>query len=379
MGNQSSLDFLITDHYTPLEIKGILFFVALMNTKKILITWGLGYIGSHTATLFSEAGYEVVLVDNLSNTHKESALKGLEKIIGKAPIFYEGDVRDSEFMEKIFEQEVIDGVIHFAAKKAVGESCYDPFLYYDNNIIGTLRLLEVMEKYQVKNLIFSSSATVYDPEKNVPPFTENDRLNTTNPYGTTKLVIEYLLKDMSRNKGFSNIILRYFNPIWAHESGRIGENPKGIPTNLLPYMLKVANHEIETFQVFGDDYNTPDGTCIRDYIHIMDIAEAHLRAYEYLIERKEAANHDENLNTNFWEVFNIGTGNGKSVKEMIHIVNSVIGEELKVEITERRDGDVAVSLANPEKAKQALSREPKRSIVQAIQDAWDFYTKTKHL
>lgn len=144
-------------------------------------------------------------------------------------------------------------------------------------------------------------------------------------------------------------------------------------------MLKVANHEIETFQVFGDDYNTPDGTCIRDYIHIMDIAEAHLRAYEYLIERKEAANHDENLNTNFWEVFNIGTGNGKSVKEMIHIVNSVIGEELKVEITERRDGDVAVSLANPEKAKQALSREPKRSIVQAIQDAWDFYTKTKHL
>ena len=375
MGNQSSLDFLITDHYTPLEIKGILFFVALMNTKKILITWGLGYIGSHTATLFSEAGYEVVLVDNLSNTHKESALKGLEKIIGKAPIFYEGDVRDSEFMEKIFEQEVIDGVIHFAAKKAVGESCYDPFLYYDNNIIGTLRLLEVMEKYQVKNLIFSSSATVYDPEKNVPPFTENDRLNTTNPYGTTKLVIEYLLKDMSRNKGFSNIILRYFNPIWAHESGIIGESPKGIPTNILPYILKVANKEIEKLQIFGDDYETPDGSGIRDYIHVMDVAEAHLRALEYLLERKNEANLEEDIPTNFWEVFNIGTGNGKSVKEILKIVESVVGTEIAHEVVERRDGDVAISLANPEKARQILWWEAQRSIVHAVQDAWNFYQK----
>lgn len=203
-------------------------------------------------------------------------------------------MRDYEFLDKLFENEKFDGVIHFAAKKAVGESCHDPFLYYDNNITGTTNLLEIMDKHQVKNLIFSSSATVYDAEKNIPPFTESDRLNTTNPYGTTKLVIEYLLKDMVQHKGFSVICLRYFNPIGAHHSGLLGENPKGIPTNLVPFLLKVAKKEIEKITVFGDDYPTPDGTCIRDYIHIEDLANAHLLSYNWLIQQQLEAENSEN-------------------------------------------------------------------------------------
>lgn len=243
--------------------------------------------------LFANAGYEVVLLDNLSNTHKESVLAGIKELTGKELPFYEGDVRDSDFLDHLFEQENFDGVIHFAAKKAVGESCYDPFLYYDNNINGTLSLLQVMDKYQVKKLIFSSSATVYDAQRNVPPFTENDRLNTTNPYGTTKLAMEFLLKDMAQHKDFSVVCLRYFNPVGAHHSGLLGENPKGIPTNLVPFLLRVAKKEIEEITIFGDDYSTPDGTCIRDYIHIEDLAQAHLQSYDYLLQQEmEAKTHE---------------------------------------------------------------------------------------
>ena len=345
-----------------------------MEPKKILITGGLWYIGSHTAVLFSQAGYEVVLLDNLSNTHKDEVLSSLKILTNKDLPFYEGDVRDYDFLDQLFEKEHFDWVIHFAAKKAVGESCHDPFLYYDNNINGTITLLEIMDRHDVRNLIFSSSATVYDAEKNIPPFTETDRLNTTNPYGTTKLVMEFLLKDMAQHKNFEVICLRYFNPIGAHHSWLLGENPKGIPTNLLPFILRVAKKEIEKITVFWDDYPTPDGTCIRDYIHIEDLAQAHLQSFEYIYHKKEIReNSEEEIKTPSFEVFNIWTWSWKSVKEMLSIAETVVWEPINFEIGERRDWDVASSVANPIKAKQVLWWEPKKTIVEAVEDAWNFY------
>ena len=300
-----------------------------MEPKKILITGGLWYIGSHTAVLFSQAGYEVVLLDNLSNTHKDEVLSSLKILTNKDLPFYEGDVRDYDFLDQLFEKEHFDWVIHFAAKKAVGESCHDPFLYYDNNINGTITLLEIMDRHDVRNLIFSSSATVYDAEKNIPPFTETDRLNTTNPYGTTKLVMEFLLKDMAQHKNFT---------------------------------------------VFWDDYPTPDGTCIRDYIHIEDLAQAHLQSFEYIYHKKEIReNSEEEIKTPSFEVFNIWTWSWKSVKEMLSIAETVVWEPINFEIGERRDWDVASSVANPIKAKQVLWWEPKKTIVEAVEDAWNFY------
>ena len=346
-----------------------------MEPKKILITGGLGYIGSHTVVLFANAGYELVLLDNLSNTHKESVLAGLKELTGKDLPFYEGDVRDFDFLDQLFEKEQFDGVIHFAAKKAVGESCHDPFLYYDNNITGTTTLLQVMDKYQVKKLIFSSSATVYDAEKNLAPFTETDRLNTTNPYGTTKLTMEFLLKDMAQHKGFSVVCLRYFNPVGAHHSGLLGENPKWIPTNLVPFLLRVAKKEIESITVFGDNYPTPDGTCIRDYIHIEDLAQAHLQSYDYLLQQEVELQTKENWSPSKFEVFNIGTWTGKSVKEILIITESIVWESISHTVWERRDGDVAVSVANPTKARQVLHWEPQKTIVDAVQDAWNFYSR----
>lgn len=353
----------------------LLVFLNQMDSKKILITGGLGYIGSHTALVFAQAGYEPILIDNLSNTHKTEVMEGIKKVLWYQLPFYEGDVRDEEFLRELFDEHQFAGVIHFAAKKAVGESCHDPFLYYDNNIGGTLTLLEVMNNYQVKNLIFSSSATVYDSERNIPPFTETDRLNTTNPYGTTKLVIEYILKDMVTHKGFSAVCLRYFNPIGAHHSGFLGENPKGIPTNLLPFLLRVAKQEIEKIIVFGDDYQTTDGTCIRDYIHIEDLAQAHLASYQYMETRHQEEFSESTSGPNFFEIFNIGTGIGKSVLEMIHLTKSITGADINYQIGERRDGDVAVSVANPTKAKQVLGRETQHSIIEGIQDSWNFYIK----
>ncbi|MBB1543933.1 MAG: UDP-glucose 4-epimerase GalE [candidate division SR1 bacterium] len=345
-----------------------------MNSKKILITGGLGYIGSHTALVFAQAGYEPILLDNLSNAYKDQVQNGFLSLLGYELPLYEGDVRDADLLKKIFEEHEFIGVIHFAAKKAVGESCHDPFLYYENNIMGTINLLEVMNNVGLKNILFSSSATVYDAEKNIPPFTETDRTNTTNPYGTTKLVMEYILKDMVMHKQFRSVVLRYFNPIGAHSSGLLGENPKGIPTNLLPFLLRVAKKEIEKITVFGNDYPTPDGTCIRDYIHIEDLAQAHLASFEYLLAQQEE-NQEEKSDFSLFEVFNIGTGIGKSVQEMIALVQNITGEEIQVEMGERRDGDVAVSVANPTKAKQLLSREAQRSIMQAIQDARNYYSQ----
>ncbi len=344
-----------------------------MENKKILITGGLGYIGAHTAVLFMQAGYDVVILDNLSNAHKESVLAAIKELTGKEPLFYEGDIRNYDYLDNLFSKEEIDGVIHFAAKKAVGESCYDPFLYYDNNIIGSINLLKVMNKHQVKKLIFSSSATVYDTEKNIPPFTETDRLSTTNPYGTTKLVIEKLLYDMALHKGFSAICLRYFNPIGAHSSGLLWENPKGIPTNLVPFLMKVAKKEIEQITIFGGNYITPDGTCIRDYIHVEDVAQAHLQAFDYIQKYIQQSSEVENWLPNFFEAFNIGTGTWKSVKEMLAITESIVWEPIAHTIGERREGDVAISVANPSKAKKMLWREPQKTIITAVEDARNAY------
>jgi len=349
----------------------------MQTNKKILITGGLGYIGSHTATVFAEAGFDLIIIDNFSNSH-ESTLETLKKLCPTKIKFYELDMRNYEELEKVFEKhaEEIWLILHFAAKKAVGESCHDPFLYYEHNIDGSINLLRVMEKYDTKNIIFSSSATVYDAENLLPPFSENDRLKTINPYGTTKLMIEYLLRDMVMHKGFSAIALRYFNPVGAHASHLIGENPKGIPTNLLPFLLRVAKGEIEKLNVFGDDYETADGTCVRDYIHVMDVAEAHFVAAKYLYER-DLINETSELYVAepIFEVVNIGTGYGKSVTEMIEIVKTVTDKEIPYTVVERRAGDAPISLANPLKAKKMFDREAQRSIMQAVEDAWSYLQK----
>lgn len=336
----------------------------------ILITWWLGYIGSHTAVVFANAWYDVIIVDNLSNTDM-SVLSRIEEITNKKISFYDIDIRDKEWLEKVFTENSIDGVIHFAAKKAVGESCKMPFEYYDNNIVWSIRLFEYMDKYKVKNIVFSSSATVYDPE-GTPPFIETDRLNTTNPYGTTKLVMEYILKDMSVCKWFYVTCLRYFNPIGAYPSWLLGENPNGIPNNLLPYIFKVASWELSGVKVFGDDYVTSDGTGVRDYIHVMDLAEAHLKTMRIL----ESWNI-EKINNEWWmfDVINLWTWEWTSVIEMIHIVENITQKKIPYDIVERRVGDVAVSLANPGKADVVLWWKSMRSIEEAIKDGRNFICK----
>ena len=347
--------------------------------KKILITWGLGYIGSHTATIFIEAWYDVIIVDNLSNSH-ESTLEWIKNITKKSPKFYELDLRNFSDLDSIFEKHKNDiaMVIHFAGKKSVWESCQDPFLYYDHNILGTINLLKVMNKHKISQIIFSSSATVYDANNLLPPFSEIDKTKTTNPYWTTKLIIEDLLRDMVTQKWFSAIALRYFNPIWAHPSHILWENPKWIPTNIVPFLLKVAKWEVEKFNVFGNDYDTEDWTCIRDYIHVMDVAEAHLMAAKYLFNRMEINETSETYTANpIFEICNIWTWYWKSVIEMIWIVETISDKKIPYEITNRRPGDVAISLANPLKAKQLLNREAKRTVVQWVEDAWLYLNNKK--
>lgn len=331
----------------------------------ILITWWLGYIGSHTAVVFAQAGYDVVIVDNLSNSDI-SVLEKIEQLAGKSVAFYQLDLRDKEWLEKVFAEHTIDGVIHFAAKKAVGESCQMPFAYYDNNIIWSLALFAVMEKHAVKKIVFSSSATVYDPS-GTPPFVETDRLGTTNPYGTTKLVMEYLLQDMAMYKWFAVMCLRYFNPIGAHQSWLLGENPNGLPNNLLPYIFKVATGELPAVQVFGNDYPTSDGTGIRDYIHVMDLAEAHIYAFQAIKWW-----NDKTIKWWMFDVFNLWTGKGTSVLEMIDMVKRVTQKDIPYAIVARRSWDVALSLANPSKANTILWRQATRSVEEAVRDGWYF-------
>lgn len=324
---------------------------------KILVTGGAGFIASHTNVELLNAGYEVVIVDNLINSSRKS-IDRVEELTGKKITFYEEDLLNEKALDDIFDKEKIDSVIHFAALKAVGESCEIPLRYFDNNLTGTLNLLKVMEKHNVKSLVFSSSATVYGKPKTVP-IKEDFPLSVSNPYGRTKLITEDMLRDIYKSDNEWNIaILRYFNPIGAHESGRIGENPNGIPNNLLPYIAKVAAGQLECVNVFGDDYDTPDGTGVRDYIHISDLAEGHIKALQKLSEHPGLV------------TYNLGTGVGYSVLEIIKSFEKACGRKIPYKIAPRRVGDIDMCYADPLKAKEELGWEAARGIDKMCEDAW---------
>lgn len=326
-----------------------------MNT--VLVTGGAGYIGSHTVLLLLEAGRRVLVLDNLSNSSRE-ALERVAAITGKRAEFVEGDIRDTALLDRLFQEHEIGSVIHFAGLKAVGESVAQPLRYYDCNVTGSLRLLEAMDRAGVRNLVFSSSATVYGDPASVP-IREDFPLSATNPYGATKLHIEDMLRDLHRaDPRWSVALLRYFNPVGAHESGRIGEDPNGEPNNLMPYVAQVAVGKREQLRVFGDDYDTPDGTGVRDYIHVMDLAEGHLAALDALAR-------DGGLITT-----NLGTGRGYSVLEMVRAFAAASGREVRYQIAERRPGDVASCYADPAHAKQVLGWEAKRGIDTMCADHW---------
>ncbi|MCD8287106.1 MAG: UDP-glucose 4-epimerase GalE [Clostridia bacterium] len=323
----------------------------------VLVTGGAGYIGSHTVVELLENGYGAVVVDNLSNSCEES-VKRVEKITGKSVKFYEADVRDRKAMSKVFEENHIDWVIHFAGLKAVGESCEKPVEYYDNNLYGTLCLLEVMREHGCKKIVFSSSATVYgDPE--VLPLTEECKTGgTTNPYGTSKYFQEIMLQDVYKaDKEWTIVLLRYFNPVGAHESGLIGEDPKGIPNNLTPYIAKVAIGELPEIGVFGNDYPTPDGTGVRDYIHVVDLAAGHVAAI------------DKIQGTGVY-IYNLGTGIGYSVLDVIHAFEKACGHPLPYSIKPRRAGDIAMCYADASKAKAELGWEAKLGIDEMCASLW---------
>ena len=325
----------------------------------ILLTGGLGYIGSHTAVELLDAGEDIIIVDNLSNCKIEVKEK-IKEITKKDFKCYIADLLDKEAMEKIFEENEITEVIHFAGLKAVGESCEKPLEYYHNNITGTLVLLETMKKFDCKKIVFSSSATVYGKPKTVP-ITEDFPLSTTNPYGTTKLFIERILEDTQKaNPDWSVIILRYFNPIGAHKSGLIGENPNGIPNNLMPYINMVAAGKLDHLNVFGNDYDTKDGTGVRDYIHVVDLALGHLKAIE------------KSRTTTGVNIYNLGTGNGYSVLEMVKAFERVNNVTVKYEIGPRRPGDIAECYANPEKANKELCWKAERGLDEMCKDGWNF-------
>ena len=329
---------------------------------KILVTGGAGFIASHTNVELLNAGYDVVVVDNLVNSSRESVAR-VEELTGKKISFYEEDLLNEKAIDAIFEKENIDSVIHFAALKAVGESCQIPLRYFDNNLTGTLNLLKVMEKHGVKSIVFSSSATAYGKPESVP-IREDFPLSVSNPYGRTKLIIEDMLRDIYKSDNEWDIaLLRYFNPIGAHESGMIGENPHGIPNNLLPYVAKVAAGQLECVNVFGDDYDTPDGTGVRDYIHVVDLATGHIKALEKLVTHPGLV------------TYNLGTGVGYSVLDIIKNFEKACGKEIPYKITPRRPGDIDMCYADPAKAKEELGWEATRSIDKMCEDAWRWQTK----
>ena len=327
--------------------------------KKILVTGGAGYIGSHTAVELLEAGYEVVIVDNFYNS-KPEAIANIKKITNKDFDFYEGDVRDKDILRVIFNEHKIDAVIHFAGYKAVGESVEKPLMYYRNNIGCTISLLEVMQEYNCKKIVFSSSATVYgEPER--LPIDELCRLAVTNPYGATKLYIEGILKDLYiSDNDWSIAILRYFNPVGAHESGLIGEEPNGIPNNLVPYIVKVANKELPYLNIFGNDYDTPDGTGVRDYIHVVDLAKGHLNSLDFIMNNKGI------------DYYNLGTGKGYSVLELVKTFEKVNNVEIPYKIVARRPGDIAACYADPSYAKKVLKWEAKLGLESMLSSAYKF-------
>ncbi len=328
----------------------------------ILITGGAGFIGSHTAVEFLNSGKEIIIVDNFSNS-KPCVLDRIKEITGKNFKFYEADLRDEAAVERIFSENTIESVIHFAGLKAVGESVEKPITYYENNLLCTLVLCRVMAKCDVKRIVFSSSATVYGKPKSVP-ISEDFPLSTTNPYGETKLMIERILKDIwVSDNAWSIAVLRYFNPIGAHKSGRIGEDPKGIPNNLLPYVAQVAAGKRESLSVFGDDYNTHDGTGVRDYIHVVDLAKAHLKAMEFA---------DNNTGI---EYFNVGTGVGYSVLDIVKAYEAATGIKIKYKISARRPGDIDEYYANPEKAYKMLGWKAEYNIEDMCRDANNWQQK----
>ena len=332
----------------------------------ILVTGGAGYIGSHTAVELLNSGKEIIIIDNFSNSKRE-VLDKIKEITGKNFKFYEMDYKNIEKLERVFEENKIDAVMNFAGYKAVGESVAKPLDYYENNISGAIGLLKTMKKYNVKKFIFSSSATVYgDPE--VVPITEECKTGgTTNPYGTTKLFIEQILQDLYKSDNEWDIaILRYFNPIGSHESGLIGEDPQGIPNNLMPYIVRVASGELEQLSVFGNDYDTPDGTGVRDYIHVVDLSKGHLKALEKLEKEGKGI-----------YIYNLGTGKGYSVLEMVKTFETATGKNVKYKIVGRRDGDIATCYANSKKAKEELGWQAEKTLEDMCKDAWRYIEKNK--
>lgn len=330
---------------------------------KILVTGGTGYIGSHTVVELLNGGYEVTILDNLSNSCK-GVLKRIEQITGKMPEFYEADIRDRAALTDIFASNKFDACIHFAGLKAVGESVAKPWEYYDNNISGTLTLLDVMRKNGCKNIVFSSSATVYGDPAFVPITEECPKGHCTNPYGQTKSMLEEIMMDMQKADPEWNIILlRYFNPIGAHESGLIGESPNGIPNNLMPYITQVAVGKREMLSVFGDDYNTPDGTGVRDYIHVVDLAVGHVKAIEKIKENPGL------------KVYNLGTGVGYSVLDIVKNFEKATGVIIPYKIAARRPGDIATCYSDASLAKKELGFVAKRGIFEMCRDSWNWQSK----
>ena len=326
--------------------------------KKILITGGAGYIGSHTALELLNEGYEVVVYDNLCNSSKES-LKRVEELTGKTITFYEGDVMDEAALKAMLEKEGVDAVIHCAALKAVGESVQKPLEYYRNNITGTLTLMDVMKQTGVKNIVFSSSATVYGSPEEMPITEECPKGQCTNPYGWTKSMMEQIMTDVQKaNPDMNVILLRYFNPVGAHESGRIGEDPKGIPNNLVPYIAQVAVGKLKCLGVFGNDYPTPDGTGVRDYIHVVDLAVGHVKALQKFNDKPDVY------------IYNLGTGKGYSVLDVVKAYEKACGKTIPYEIKPRRAGDIATCYSDATKAKNELGWEAQYGIEEMCADSW---------
>lgn len=325
---------------------------------RVLVTGGAGYIGSHTVLELLNTGYDVVVVDNLSNSNVES-LRRVQELAGKSFTFYQVDIRNKDALKEVFSSEALDAVIHFAALKAVGESVAQPLRYYQNNVTGTLVLCEVMKEFNVRDLVFSSSATVYGDAKEMPLLESFPLLPAENPYGRSKQMMEDILQDLQRSDGSWNIaILRYFNPIGAHESGRIGEDPNGIPNNLVPYVAQVAVGRRPHVNVYGNDYSTPDGTGIRDYIHVVDLAIAHIKALQKLASDPGCV------------IYNLGTGQGSSVLEVVSAFERACGKEIPYQFQDRRPGDVAVSYADPAKAREELGWVAVRDLDQMCVDTW---------
>ena len=325
----------------------------------ILVTGGAGYIGSHTCVELLQADYDVVVVDNLCNSSRES-LKRVEEITGKQVTFYEMDLLDKPALTRVFDNEKVDGVIHFAGLKAVGESVYKPLEYYHNNITGTLILCDVMRKHGVKSIVFSSSATVYGDPAFVPITEECPKGDITNPYGRTKGMLEQILTDLhTADPEWKVMLLRYFNPIGAHKSGRIGENPKGIPNNLLPYITQVAVGKLVCLGVFGNDYDTPDGTCIRDYIHVVDLADGHVKALKKMAKEEGGV----------W-IYNLGTGTGYSVLDVINAFEEANGLKINYVFKDRRAGDIPACYADPAKAEKELGWKAQNGIREMCEDSW---------